>query len=116
MRRGLAIVTMLIFVVVFSMLAATMLGLMSASTRQIEADVRRVRGWYAAEAANVIAADRLRKGQALAGAYAVPWSINTGTGAVAGTKSANTTTSSAGVGFWTGILCLNTTSGYTSIW
>ena len=96
MKRGLAIVNMLIFVLVFSLLAGTMLGLMSSSTRQVEANVRRIRGWYAAEAANVIASDRMRKNQAVAATLALPWSINPGTGAVAGTAGVNVTTSAAG--------------------
>lgn len=115
MRRGLAIVNMLIFVVLFSLLAATMLGLMSSSTRQIEADVRRIRGWYAAEAANILAQDRLRRNQALAASYAIPWSINEGSGAVVGTTTVNVTTSGGGI-CPAGCVCLNATSGYTSVW
>lgn len=117
MRRGLAIVNMLIFVIVFSLLAGTMLGLMSSSTRQVEANVRRIRGWYATEAANIIAVDRMRKNQAVAASLAMPWSIDPGTGAVVGSTGVNVTTGAAGAGaYWVGILALNTTSGYASVW
>ncbi len=115
MRRGLAIVSMLIFVVVFSLLAATMLGLMSSSTRQIEADVRRIRGWYAAEAANILAREVLRLEQPLATSYAIPWSIDENSGAVVGTTNVNVTTNSGGF-CPPNTVCLNTTSGYTSVW
>jgi len=116
MKRGLAIVNMLIFVIVFSLLAATMLGLMSSSTRQIEADVRRIRGWYAGESANVWVMDLLRRGQAVAGSYAIPWSVNEGTGAVVSTTIVNVTSTAIVAGPFNGTTEINTTTGYTSVW
>jgi|GEM_PF-2540532 len=119
MRRGLAIVNMLIFVVVFSLLAATMLGLMSSSTRQVEADVRRIRGWYAAEAINVLAMHKMRLNAPVNAAEIAPWSIDEGSGAVVGTKGVVVTTNNVSLidPFWAGVVFLNTTSNYTSsVW
>jgi len=117
MRRGLAILNMLIFVVVFSLLAAAMLGMMSSNTRQIETNVRRIRGWYAAESVNVLLADRLRLGQAIAGSYSIPWSFDPSTGAILSSVTVNVATNTpANAGaYWTGIANLNTTSDFSSV-
>lgn len=61
-KKALAIVNMLIFVLVFTLLAGAMLSLISSHTKMIEADIRRIKGYYAAEATTVHAMDQARKG------------------------------------------------------
>jgi ketosteroid isomerase-like protein len=54
---------MLIFVLVFTLLAGALLSLISSHTKMIESDIRRIKGYYAAEAATVHAMDQRRKGE-----------------------------------------------------
>jgi hypothetical protein len=75
MNKGLAIVNMLIYVVIFSILSGTILSLLSSSTRTLERDIRRTRGFYASQAATVMALDRMRQGSAFPGGNInLPWS------------------------------------------
>jgi Tfp pilus assembly protein PilX len=118
MRHGLAIVNMLLFVIIFSLLAASMLSLASSSTRQIESDIRRIRGFYAAEAAYVEATNRLRAGLSVNGTYAIPWGVDDGTGAVVTMMPVNVT-NSAGYPCGDPIFScnrINSTAGYVSAW
>ncbi|MGE5279641.1 MAG: hypothetical protein ACM3L6_02710 [Deltaproteobacteria bacterium] len=122
MKRGLAIVTMLVFVVVFSILAASMLALASSSTRQIESDIRRIRAFYALDAAFSEAQNRLRNGVPETGVYNIPWGIDDATGAVVATIPITVTNTasppcSAPMLPWIAPAnCLNMTVDYTSVW
>jgi len=113
MRRGLAIINLLIFVVMFTIISAALLGMLSSSTRQIEADVRRIRGWYAAEAANVIVRDMVLRGEVPPAQVVVPWSVDN-----AGTPSSTTAVNVTIVagGCTDGTDCVVTTSGFGSVW
>jgi Tfp pilus assembly protein PilX len=77
-RRGLAIVNMLIYMVLFTILAGTLLTIVSSQTRLMERRIRQVKADYAAESAIVEYLDRIRRGvcnPAVANAttIAVPW-------------------------------------------
>jgi hypothetical protein len=73
MRKGLAIVNMLIFVVIFSILSGVVLGLLSSSTRDMEKSIRRTKGFYVAQAGIVYALDAMRLSGSLPAAINIPW-------------------------------------------
>ena len=60
-QRALAIVNMLIFVIIFTILAGVLLSLVSSNTKLLEHDIRRTKALYAAQAGSVLALDALRR-------------------------------------------------------
>jgi hypothetical protein len=57
----------------------------------------------------------MNRAEALAGSYAIPWTIDEGTGAVVSTTTVNVTTNVGGI-CPANSNCVNTTSGYGSVW
>jgi hypothetical protein len=77
-RRALAIVNMLIYVVLFTILAGIMLTIVSSQTKFMERRIRQLKADYAAESAIVEYLDRIRRGVVNPNAsnsttIAVPW-------------------------------------------
>lgn len=77
-RRALAIVNMLIYVVLFTILSGVMLSIVSNQTRLMERRIREVKANYAVESAIVEYLDRIRRGVVNPNAantttIAVPW-------------------------------------------
>lgn len=59
--RGLAMVNMLIFVIMFTVLSGVMMTVVSSSSRLLEQHVRRTKAYYQAEGAVVYAMDAARR-------------------------------------------------------
>jgi len=81
---GLAMVNMLIFVIMFTVLSGVMMTVVSSSSRLLEQHVRRAKAYYAAEGAAVYAMDWARRNGG-AGNYVIrpvvgpgnmPWSFD----------------------------------------
>ncbi len=81
---GLAMVNMLIFVIMFTVLSGIMMTVVSSSSRLLEQHVRRKKAYYPTEAAVIYAIDAARRG-GWAGSYVirptpqnvnVPWSFD----------------------------------------
>lgn len=49
-ERALAILSMLIFLIIFTMMSGILMSLLSSHTRMMEHYIRRTKGYYAAEA------------------------------------------------------------------
>lgn len=58
-KRAVAMVTVLIFIILVSMVAATSIFLMTNQARLVEKQVRRIKAYYSAQAADVQANDEL---------------------------------------------------------
>ncbi len=113
-RPGLAIINMLIFVVIFSILSGIVLGLLSTNTRSLEKDVRRTKAFYATEAGAVYFLDRYRTGSSLPASLNIPWYYDPGTGLPTVTKPVNFATAVGGGP--TGTSLVNVTCDYTLNW
>ena len=111
-RRALAIVNMLIFVIIFTILSGILLSLVSSNTRLLEHHIRRTKGYYAAEAGNVLALDALRRSAAFPASNSVEWTYNLG-GSNIINKTVAMTQSGGGPA---GTTIVNTTSNYTLNW
>jgi type II secretory pathway component PulK len=74
-KKALAIVNMLIFVIIFTSLAAAILALLSSHTRLLESSIRRLKAHYVAEAGSVAAFEALRKGNATSN-LSVEWAFD----------------------------------------
>jgi hypothetical protein len=109
-RRALAIVNMLLFVMIFTILSGILLTIVSSHTRLLEHHIRRIKGYYAAEAGSVLALDALRKGAAIPPNLSIEWSYNlTGSNIISKTvPMANQTSGRTTV--------VNATSDYTLNW
>lgn len=113
-QKGLAIVSMLIFVVMFSILASVLLSLVSSQTRLMEHYIRRVKGYYVAESGAVCAWDALRRKSSFPSSLPVEWVYDKGTGDPYGWHSA-TVTAQANIGI-NGTTEIFSTSDYTTNW
>ena len=78
-RRGLAIVNVLIFTLIFTILAGITLTIVSSQTRLMETHIRRVKGYYVAESGAVAAFDSLSRGEAITN-QSVEWTYDSATG------------------------------------
>lgn len=87
-RKALAIVNMLIFVVIFSILSGVILALVSSHSRIMESSIRRTKAFYVAEAGHVSRFESLRRGSAFSNP-SVEWVFNPATGNPSGYKSAS---------------------------
>lgn len=105
-RKALAIVNMLIFVVIFSILSGVILALVSSHSRIMESSIRRTKGYYVAEAGHVSRFESLRRGSAFSNP-SVEWSFNPSTGAPSGYKPASVVYSSPNI---------SSTCNYTVNW
>lgn len=86
-RKALAIINMLIYVVLFTIISGTMLSIVSSQTRLMEGRIRQIKGHFAAESALVEYMDRVRRGvvnpdvtQNLT--FSIPWNIDASGGVV----------------------------------
>lgn len=61
-ERALAILSMLIFLIIFTMMSGILMSLLSSHTRMMEHYIRRTKGYYAAEAGSVAAYESMRSG------------------------------------------------------
>lgn len=86
-RKALAIVNMLIFVVIFSILSGVVLTLVSSHSRIMESSIRRTKAYYVAEAGHVSRFESLRRGSVFSNP-SVEWSFNPSTGNPSGYKPA----------------------------
>lgn len=92
-RKALAIVNMLIFVVIFSILSGVVLSLVSSHSRIMESSIRRTKAYYVTEAGHVSRFESLRRGSAVFNP-SVEWSFDPSTGAPSGYKSATVVSAS----------------------
>ena len=60
-KKAIAIVNMLIFVFIFTILSGIILVLVSSQARDLEASIRRTKAFYVAEAGSVAALENIRK-------------------------------------------------------
>ena len=114
MRRGLAIVNMLIYVVIFSILSGVVLGVLSTSTRELEKNIRRTKGFYTDQAGMVFALDQLRQSNTFPiGPLGVPWVHDIAGNAIASKQVGLSNESGAGI---SGTMVVNSTTDYTINW
>ncbi len=78
-KNALAIINMLVFVFIFSILAGSVLMLVSSQVRILESNIRRTKAFYVVEAGSIAAYEALRKGAAVSNT-AVEWMFSTTTG------------------------------------
>jgi len=64
-KRGVALVTVLVFVLLLTIIAEVLLGLMTNQARIAEHQRRRIKGYYSAWAGLVDNFERLRRGQSI---------------------------------------------------
>lgn len=105
-NEALAIVNMLIFVFIFTILSGIVLALLSSHTRLMESNIRHVKAYYVAESGSVAAFEALRKGN-VPSSPSVEWLFDPTTGNATAFKPASV---SAGGGF------INATCDYTVNW
>ncbi|MFH1692068.1 MAG: hypothetical protein ABIC68_05840 [Candidatus Omnitrophota bacterium] len=77
---------MFIFVILFTMMTAVLLSVLSSHVRLMERHVRRLKAFYASQAASVAALDQYRRTGAAPASYTIDWSHDL-TGAVISTKN-----------------------------
>ena len=106
-KKAIAIVNMLIFVFIFTILSGIILFLVSSQARDLESSIRRTKAYYVAEAGTVAALENLRKGATGNLTVPVDWAYSLTTGAPIQTKNANTT--------YTG-WALSSSCNYTAGW
>ncbi len=116
MRReaSLALVNMLIFLFIFTIMAGSILALLSSHTRFMESNIRRIKAYYVAEAGNVAAVDLLRRGQVPTniGAY---WMFNSA-GNPIGPQSIAVVTYTVNPVNCFGDTCVRSSTDYTTNW
>lgn len=113
-RRALAIVNLLLFTVMFTILSAVILMILSSHVKAMEHHIRGVKAFYATEAGVVVALDAMRRSVAVPGSVAVPWSHSLA-GGVLNTKPVTQAVSGVGVGI-SGTTMVNSTCNYTFNW
>lgn len=86
LKKGLALINMFIFVILFTMMATVLLSLLSSHVRLMERHVRRTKAFYAAQAGSVAALDQIHRTGAAAASYTIDWSHDL-TGAVISTRN-----------------------------
>lgn len=82
-RRALALLNVLIFVLLFSIMSGIILTLVSSQTKLLEHHIRRIKGYYGAEAASIAALDLLRRTGSMSNPFfppAIDWTYDTATG------------------------------------
>ena len=117
-RRALAILNVLIFVLLFSIMSGIILTLVSSQTRLLEHHIRRIKGYYGAEAASVAAIDLLRRTGSMPNPFfppAIDWTYDTATGNPASYKQGIVSPTSA-IPVPLGTLGINATFDYTGNW
>ena len=112
-ERALAMMNMLIFLLLFSILSGIILSLVSSHTKLLERHVRRVKSYYLAEAGTVVAMDAGRRGVVPPSSLALDWGYDIG-GSSTSTKPV-VMSYGHGAG-WYGTTVINATSDYTINW
>lgn len=120
---GLAIVNMLIFLFIFSMLALTIMTVASSNTRLLEGHIRRNKAAYAAEGLLILRLDQARRGitpaagivAPVTGGGAVPWTFNLA-GNQVGAITATVAAVAAGAPMPAASFETNSTVNYTLRW
>ncbi|HAJ56859.1 MAG TPA: hypothetical protein DCL35_03705 [Candidatus Omnitrophica bacterium] len=110
--RALAILNMLIFCVIFTVLSGVILALVSSHTRQMETNIRRTKAFYVSEAGNVASYDSFRRNVAFSNP-SVEWSFNAAGNPTATKPAAVVSTAGAGPG---GTTRINSTTNYVMNW
>lgn len=108
-------INMLVFFILFSILAAVLLSLLSSHTRFMETDIRRIKGYYASEAANVAALDSLRRTGAAPANQALEWIFSKTASPTSLVSKPVTITTVAGA-CPGGTRCVNATMNYATNW
>ena len=86
-KNGLAILNMVFFVFIFTMLAGVILRITASHTILVEHHIRKGKAFYVAEAGLVSSMDAMRRGTAPI-PVSVPWSLNVLTSLPMGIKTA----------------------------
>ncbi|MFH0940657.1 MAG: hypothetical protein V1840_02235 [Candidatus Omnitrophota bacterium] len=113
-RRALAIINVLLFVLIFTILAGITLTIVSSQTRLMETHIRRVKGYYVAESGAVAAFDSLSRGEAIA-TPSVEWTYDAVSGTPTAWRTPTSITSEPGAGVF-GTTRLNSTFNYSASW
>ena len=75
-RRALALINVLLFVIIFTILAGIILTIVSSQVRLMETYIRRVKGYYVAESGAVAAFDSLSRAEAITN-QTIDWAYDT---------------------------------------
>ncbi|MEK7849494.1 MAG: hypothetical protein AAB213_01540 [Candidatus Omnitrophota bacterium] len=113
-RRALALVNVLLFVLIFTILAGITLTIVSSQTRLMETYIRRVKGYYVAESGAVAAFDSLSRGEAIT-IPNVEWIYDSATGVPTAWRTPYSITSEPGSGVF-GTTRINSTFNYSTSW
>lgn len=112
-RKALAMVNVLIFAMVFTILSGILLVLLASHSRHLEASIRRTKAQYAAEAGSVAALDALRRGAAPPSTVSVEWTYNASGSPVAYKTVQITNQTGGGIN---GTMLVNALGNYTYNW
>lgn len=82
LRKGLALINMFVFVILFTMMAAVLLSVLSSHVNLMERHVRRIKAFYAAQAGSVAALDQYRRTGAAPASYTIDWSHDSAGGVI----------------------------------
>ena len=113
-RRALAIINVLLYVLIFTILAGVILSVVSSQTRLMETHIRRVKGYYVAESGAVAAYGSLSRGEAIS-IPNVEWTYDSSTGVPTSWRTPSSITSEAGAGIY-GSTRINSTYNYSTSW
>ncbi|MFA5039792.1 MAG: hypothetical protein WC732_08975 [Candidatus Omnitrophota bacterium] len=122
-RTGLAMVNMLIFMIVFTILSGIVMTIASSSTRSLESHIRRNKAYFASEGAIVLVIDGARRSISnitglaapLSSNVPIPWSFTTA-GTLAASKNVFVTRANATAPMPTTIYRVNGSMNYSQNW
>ena len=112
-EKALAIVNVLIFIIIFTILSGVLLSLLSSHTRFLEENIRRTKGYYASEAASVAAFDSLRRTGTQGPDPTVGWLFtkDASNPTAYSTRTVSITNATSGA-----LLVINATTAYSNDW
>lgn len=113
-RRALALINVLLFVLIFTILAGITLTIVSSQTRLMETHIRRVKGYYVAESGAVSAFDSLSRGEAIS-IPSVEWTYDSATGVPTSWRTPSSLTSEPDWGAYS-VTRINSTFNYSTSW
>ena len=73
-KKAVAVLSTIIFVLIFSILSGVLLSIVSSSTRTMEAQTSHIKAFYASEAGLVYTAEALRRGKPVVD-FNIPWTL-----------------------------------------
>ena len=114
---GIAMITMLVFVLVISLLSGALLSMVASQTRLMEQNIRRTKAFYIAEAQTVSMMDQWRLG-ASSPPVGIPWAFDPSGNPVAyktPTITQNQITSLPAWNLLNGTMELNATCDYSNL-